>query len=59
MEKMYKEVTDIKTQMALRDDIAKIETTIENDVIDKVCALYDNREIQAEINSKYIKSHIC
>lgn len=63
MEKMYKEFTDIKTQMATRDDLdklenrmTKIETKLENDVIDKVRALYDNREIQAETNDKLLNT---
>jgi len=56
MEKMYKEFNDIKTQMATKEDITKIETKIENDVIDKVRALYDNREIQAEINDKLLNT---
>lgn len=56
MEKMYKELTDIKNQMATKEDITKIETKIENDIIEKVRALYDNREIQAEINDKFLNT---
>lgn len=52
MEKMYHEITDIKNQMATKEDIVKFETKIENEVIDKVRALFDNREVQAEINDK-------
>lgn len=52
MEKMYNEITDIKNQMATKEDIVIVETKIENEVIDKVRALFDNREIQAEFNDK-------
>ena len=52
MEKMYNELTDIKNQMATKEDIVKIETRIENELTDKVRVLFDNREIQAEINDK-------
>jgi hypothetical protein len=40
--------------MATNEDISKIETKIENEVIDKVRALYDNREIQAELNNQLL-----
>ncbi|PKM85992.1 MAG: hypothetical protein CVU87_13475 [Firmicutes bacterium HGW-Firmicutes-12] len=56
MEKMYKEVNDIKNKMASKEDIAKIETKIETNVIDKVRALYDNRELQSEINDKLLST---
>lgn len=52
MEKMYNEITDIKNQMATKEDIVIVETKIENEVIDKVRALFDNREVQAEFNDK-------
>ena len=52
IEKMYAELTGIKTRMVTKEDVVKIETKIENEVIDKVRALFDNREVQAEINDK-------
>lgn len=52
MEKMYIELTDIKTKMATKEDISRVESRIESEVVDKIRALYDNREVQNDLNEK-------
>ncbi len=50
------DITNMKTIMATKQDITKIEIKIENEVVDKVRALYDNREIQSETNEKILNT---
>ena len=60
LEKIYEELQDTKKE--LKADILAIETKIENEVSDKVRALYDHREIVNskldEIDEKVDKLHL-
>ncbi|GAB4261941.1 hypothetical protein [Thermincola ferriacetica] len=68
-EKVYREVTDIKEgqqrlegrmdkleegQQRLESRMDKLESKIETEITDKIRALYDFREVQADINNRII-----
>lgn len=67
LEIMHKDIADIKTTMVTKEDItdleskltkdiSRLETRMENEVIEKIRVLYNNREIQSEINEKMLNS---
>lgn len=62
--RLTQEITEIKQGQrelttkvdGLDAQISKLETKIENEVIDKIKALYDAREVQSDVNERIIST---
>lgn len=62
--RLTQEITEIKQgqrELTIKVDgldaqISKLETKIENEVIDKIKALYDAREVQSDVNERIIST---
>ena len=55
------EISGIKNEMTgfkkeTQENFAKIETRIENEIIDKIRSLYDAREVQSDVNERIIST---
>lgn len=55
--KLNGDIDGLKSNVnVLKDDVKKMDTKLENETNDKVRALFDDREIQKEINAKIIST---